>query len=97
MFDIMTMCDMTDYFSLKPEDIRTAKKVYRQFLSGYTEYHTLSQEEILSFPDWVAIRHFQLQATILEIHGTDCIDERFINWQLQWLENWLDASAGFVE
>lgn len=97
MFDIMTMCDMTDYFVLKPEDIRTAKEVYRQFLSGYTEYHTLSRDEILSFPDWVAVRHFQLQATILEIHGTDCIDERFINWQLQWLEKWLEASAGFVD
>ena len=31
---------------------------------------------------WVAIRHFQLQATILEIYGVDCIDEGFIDGQL---------------
>ena len=92
MFDVMVMCDMTDYFDLKPEDINTTKKVYREFLSGYSKYHTLSNEEILSFPDWVAIRHFQLQATILEIYGIDCIDERFIDYQLYWLNKWQEAS-----
>ena len=97
MFDIMVMCDMTDYFDLKPEDISTTKEVYRKFLSGYAEYHTLSREEILSFPAWVAIRHFQLQATILEIHGTNCIDERFIDWQLYWLNKWMEASADLIE
>ena len=53
--------------------------MYREFLSGYVGYHKLSHEEILSFPYWVAIRHFQLQATIFEIYGVDCIDEGFID------------------
>ena len=97
MFDVMVMCDMTDYFSLKQEDIRITEQVYRQFLSGYSEYRALSREEQLSFPDWVAIRHFQLQATILEIYGTDCIDEQFINSQLNWLNQWQEAAAGFFE
>lgn len=57
MFDVMVMCDMTDYFNLKPEDISLTKEVYRNFLSGYSEYHALGREEILSFPYWVAIRH----------------------------------------
>ena len=78
MFDVMVMCDMTNYFNLQPEDIDETKEVYQKFLSGYSKYHKLSHEEILSFPYWVAIRHFQLQATILEIHGVDCIDEGFI-------------------
>lgn len=93
MFDMMVLCDMTDYFDLKPKDISTAKTVFRDFLSGYSEYRTPSREEISSFPDWVAIRHFQLQATILEIYGTDCIDERFIDSQLSWLDRWLEATG----
>ena len=91
MFDIMVMCDMTDYFNLKQEDIELTGEVYRKFLSTYSDYHELSREEIRSFPYWVAIRHFQLQATILEIYGVDCIDEGFIDGQLYWLNKWLEA------
>ena len=97
MFDVMTMCDMTDYFNLKQEDIDVTEEVYRNFLSGYSSYRTLSREEILSFPDWVAIRHFQLQATILEAFGIGCIDEGFIDSQLSWLNRWQEATQGFAE
>ncbi len=97
MFDVMVMCDMTDYFRLNQEDIILTKEVYRKFLSGYSAYHTLSRDEILSFPYWVAIRHFQLQATILEIYGIDCIDERFIDGQLYWLNKWQEAMADFAD
>ena len=92
MFDIMVMCDMTDYFNLKPEDINITEEVYRKFLTGYEKYNILSSEEILSFYDWVAIRHFQLQATILEIYGIDCIDENFIDSQLYWLNKWQEKT-----
>ncbi len=97
MFDVMVMCDMTNYFNLQPEDIDETKEVYQKFLSGYSKYHKLSHEEILSFPYWVAIRHFQLQATILEIHGIDCIDECFIDGQLYWLNKWQEAMSEFSE
>ena len=97
MFDVMVMCDMTDYFNLKQEDIELTKEVYRKFLLGYAGYHKLSREEILSFPYWVAIRHFQLQATILEIYGMDCIDEGFIDGQLYWLNKWQEAMDEFTE
>ena len=97
MFDVMVMCDMTDYFNLKQKDIELTKKVYRKFLSGYSDHHTLSREEIRSFLYWVAIRHFQLQATILEIHGADCIDEGFIDGQLYWLNKWQEAMPELTE
>jgi len=95
MFDVMVMCDMTDYFKLKRKDIEITKEVYRKFLLGYSEHHTLSREEIVSFPYWVAIRHFQLQATILEIYGADCVDEAFIDRQLNWLNKWQEADRQF--
>ena len=89
MFDVMVMCDMTNYFYLQPEDIETTRKVYEKFLAGYNLHRTLSTEEKLSFQTWVAIRHFQLQATILEVNGINCIDEQFIDYQLYWLNMWL--------
>ncbi|MBO4706550.1 MAG: phosphotransferase [Spirochaetaceae bacterium] len=90
MFDVMVMCDMTNYFNLQQEDIETTRAVYEKFLTGYTKFRALSPEEKLSFSDWVAIRHFQLQATILEVHGIDCIDGQFIDWQLYWLNKWME-------
>jgi len=90
MFDVMVMCDMTNYFNLQQEDIETTRAVYEKFLTGYTKFRTLSPEEKLSFSDWVAIRHFQLQATILEVHGINCIDEKFIDYQLYWLSKWME-------
>ncbi len=90
MFDVMVMCDMTNYFNLQQEDIETTRAVYEKFLTGYTKHRPLSPEEKHSFPDWVGIRHFQLQATILEIHGINCIDGQFIDWQLYWLNKWME-------
>lgn len=91
MFDVTVMCDMTDYFHLKPADIQTTLEVYKRFLTGYMQNHPLSDIEQRSFYNWVAIRHFQLQATIVEIYGIDCIDEKFVDMQLAWLEGWLQA------
>ncbi len=93
MFDVMVMCDMTDYFRLNPEDIDRTGRVYEQFLSAYTQRRSLTAAEKQSFPDWVAIRHFQLQATIVETYGPDCIDTQFIDWQLHWLKSWLEAKG----
>ena len=94
MFDVMVMCDMTDYFHLKSADVQTTREVYARFLMGYAQTCPLSHTERRSFYDWVAIRHFQLQATMIEIYGIDCMDEKFVDMQLDWLKNWLQAVEG---
>lgn len=88
MFDVMVMCDMTDYFNLQAGDIITTKEVYKNFLAGYTHHINVTETERASFNDWIVIRHFQLQATIVEIFGIDCIDNDFIDRQLQWIKSW---------
>lgn len=93
MFDVMTMCDMTDYFNLQVRDVQTTRAVYEGFLAGYTRHIELKETERISFNDWMAIRHFQLQATIVEIYGIDCIDSNFIDRQLKWLEDWFKLSC----
>ncbi len=93
MFDVMVMCDMTDYFNLQPDDIKTTREVYESFLTGYTRHMNLTEAERASFNDWIVIRHFQLQATIVEIYGIDCIDNHFIDKQLEWLESWIKQSC----
>lgn len=88
MFDIMVMCDTTNYFDFDPKGIDFTTLIFNQFLEGYSKYISLSDSEVKSFYDFIAIRHYQLQATIIEIYGLDCIDEHFIDKQLRWLQNW---------
>lgn len=95
MFDVMVMCDMTDYFHLTEEGIQITEKTFKSFLEGYQRHIKLLDDEIESFNVWVAIRHFQLQATIVEIYGMDCINDGFIDDQLKWLNSWC-STMGIV-
>lgn len=94
MFDVTVMCDMTDYFNLQVADIMTTRAVCKNFLAGYTHHINLTETEWASLNDWIVIRHFQLQATIVEIFGIDCIDNDFIDRQLQWNRSWEEQCAG---
>lgn len=88
MFDITVMCDTTNYFDFDPKGIEYATSIFRRFTEGYTQQLSLSEAEKKSFYDFIVIRHYQLQATIVEIYGLDCIDKQFIDKQLNWLINW---------
>lgn len=88
MYDIMILCNCTDYFNYDEQGFFKTKEAYKSFLKGYLKYCELTPNEKESFYYFIAIYHFQIQATILEIHGLDCIDNNFIDNQLEWLLRW---------
>lgn len=88
IYDIMMVCNSTDYFNFDQNGYRKTKKIFERFLTGYLQYQTLSETELSAFYDLLAVMHYQLQATIIEIHGLDCVDEKFIDNQLDWLMKW---------
>lgn len=88
MYDPALICNMTDYFELEDDGCRKAKKVYERFLPEYLKYRSLTETEIASFYDLIALYHFALQATIIEIFGMDCVDSSFFDRQLKWLYRW---------
>ncbi|QSX05117.1 phosphotransferase [Sedimentibacter sp. zth1] len=91
-YDIATVCDMTDYFSLNDRNFEIGfdetNRMLERFLNGYNRFYSLSDREIKSVFDFIAIRHFDIQATIIESQGLDCVDENFINRQYDWLMKW---------
>lgn len=87
-YDIMVMCNSTDYFDFDDKGYQNSKETYETFLKGYTKYRTLSEIELEAFYDFIAIYHYQLQATIIEIYGLDCVDDKFLDKQLDWLMKW---------
>lgn len=88
IYDIMIMCNSTNYFDFDEKGYEKAKSMYESFLKGYTKYCTLSDTELKAFYDLIAIYHYQLQATIIEVYGLDCVDEKFLDKQLDWLMRW---------
>ena len=88
MYDIALICNRTDFFTFHESRFQESKEVFDRFLPRYLAQHPLSSDEIRSFYDWIALYHFALQATIIEINGLDCVDDTFLDNQLRWLEQW---------
>lgn len=87
LFDIAVMCDTTDYFNFDKNEFHHTTKIFNHFMKSYSKYNQLNFD-IKPFYEFIALRHFQLQATIVEIYGLNCIDEEFINKQLGWIKQW---------
>lgn len=78
LFDIAVMCDTTDYFNFDRNEFQHTTDIFNRFMSEYSKYNKIDFT-INQFYDFIALRHFQLQATIVEIYGLDCIDDEFID------------------
>jgi Ser/Thr protein kinase RdoA (MazF antagonist) len=94
MYDVVLFCNETDYFAFKSDGLQKTKRALKKFLAGYMQQNTLSQAELMSFGNLLAVYHFQLQATIIEIYGLDCVDEEFLDQQLDWLLRWQKQCDG---
>ena len=90
MYDLVLIANRTDYFQYKEDGYEKTKEVFGRVLSEYQKLRKVNDAEISAFYKMMAMYHFSLQATIVELFGPDCIDEAFIDWQLDWLYCWRD-------
>ena len=88
VYDIALFCNETDYFTFHEDAYDKTVCMLEQFLKGYQRHRSLSREEKEAIFDLLAVYHFQLQATIIEIYGSDCVDDEFLDNQLDWLYRW---------
>lgn len=88
LYDVAVMCDTTDYFGFDAKGYGRSARSFARFLEGYEKHRPLSEAERMAFFDCVALRHYRLQATILELFGLDCVDGAFVERQLDWLLRW---------
>jgi len=82
MYDPTLICNRTHYFDFDEGGYGKSKEVFSRFLSGYLKHNLLSHMEIDAFCDLLALYHFTLQATIIEMYGLDCVDNAFLDKQL---------------
>lgn len=100
VYDIATYCDASDYFDLSDNNfelgmIQTQRNV-EEFVKGYKKYFHLSKDEEKAIYYFIAIRHFDIQATIIASQGLNCVNEQFLDNQYLWLEKWMDRLNNFI-
>jgi Ser/Thr protein kinase RdoA (MazF antagonist) len=88
MYDPTLLCNRTHYFDYDENGYGKSKEILSRFLTGYMKHSHLSQTEINAFYDLIALFHFALQATILEVYGLESCDNPFLEKQLDWLYRW---------
>lgn len=87
-FDIMTLCDRTNYFDFKPNGIDKVTRMIDEFSKGYCPIRKITEKEFTAVYHFIAIRHYQLQAIMIDLYGLDCVDEKSIDKHLEWIKNW---------
>lgn len=88
MYDPTLICNKTHYFDFDERGYEKSKEILLRFIPEYLKYSSLSQREIDAFYDLISLYHFALQATIIETFGIDCVDNAFLDKQLDWLYRW---------
>lgn len=90
MYDIVLFCNRTDYFQFDTLGYARTRTRLGQFLEGYSQVRSLSRAEVEVLDVMIALYHYQLQATIFEIHGYDETTIPFLDRQYEWLCRWKD-------
>ncbi len=88
LYDIAVFCDMTNYFKLSSQEYEHTQYMLEEFMKGYSEYKQIGEQELTAIFSFIAIRHYEVQATIIENLGVQSIDKEFVDNQWRWLMNW---------
>ena len=87
-YDLALFGNRSDYFQLQPDHARRTQQTFAGLLPAYRAFHPFPEGEEHALYRLIALSHFALQPTIVDIFGLDCIDEEFLDKQLLWHWQW---------
>lgn len=76
--DIATLCDGTNFFKYYESAYDSTKGLFERFYQGYCQKRIISNIEIVAIFDFIAIRHYELIATLTNIRGLGCLSHSYI-------------------
>lgn len=88
VIDIATLCDQTDFNAFSTEAYDRTKDAIKRFCVGYKRELEISDSNLNAAFDFIAIRHYELIATIVACQGIGCISTAFLDQQYDWLMSW---------
>jgi len=92
VIDAATLSDKTNFNRLDDSAYDNTRRMFERFYQGYSRERTLSDREIAAIFDFIAIRHYELNATITEyrlpLRGTSWMSDAVFDEQYEWLMRW---------
>jgi Ser/Thr protein kinase RdoA (MazF antagonist) len=88
LIDIATLCDQTNFNMFSAEAYEITKKSINNFYDGYIKENNITDIELNTTYHFIAIRHYELIATITEIHNNEGNSIKFLDQQYEWLMKW---------
>lgn len=88
VMDVAYLSDDTDFFQFSEAGYDKVLKLFERFYKGYSKERILSDIEIQSIFDFIAVRHYQINARIWRCQGLQCIGFNNLDEQYEWLMKW---------
>ena len=92
VIDATTVSDKTNFNRLDDSAYDNTRRMFERFYQGYSRERTLSDREIAAIFDFIAIRHYELNATITEyrmpLRGASWKLDASFDEQYEWLMRW---------
>lgn len=93
IIDVATLCDESDFNVFDESAYERTMRRFTEFQRGYTKTATITGAEIDAIPDFIAVRHYELIATIAGCQGLEGISNGFLDEQYEWLLRWEEMCA----
>ncbi len=90
IIDVATLCDCTDFNNLNSLAYDSTMQRTAEFHQSYSKISTIGQTEIDAIVAFIAIRHYEIIATILSCEGLQGVSRPFLDEQYEWLLQWED-------
>ncbi|WP_162265442.1 phosphotransferase [Abyssisolibacter fermentans] len=90
IIDVATLSNDTGFNQLDESTYDSTKKMFERFYQGYSKKRTINDIEIAAIFDFIAVRHYELIATITECQGLNSLSQSFLDEQFEWLMKWRD-------
>lgn len=90
IIDVATLCDCTDFNHLDPASYGRTVTRTKEFCQGYGRVSTLGSDELAAIVDFIAIRHYEIVATIVSCQGLQEVSPGFWDQQYGWLMEWYE-------
>lgn len=88
LIDVATLCDCSDFNRFDAAAYSQTMRMFERFNQDYRAEREISDGEIAAMFDFIAIRHYELIATITRCQGLDHLSRAFLDEQYEWLMNW---------
>lgn len=88
IMDVAYMSNDTNFNRFYDDGYEKTMRMFERFYKGYCKERTLSDFEIKSIFDFIAVQHFQIVSRIVSCQGLQEVSAEFFDEQYGWLLNW---------